>query len=122
MLFHQIFYNISNIELPEYYTKYSDDDRKRLRSSIKPPDYFGGNKQTINLQKPREAKFNELSLKCTLNVIRAKYKTSFFFRAIQEWNRLPPDIRILKNVDDFKEKLLDYINDQAFSSEIEPYY
>ena len=120
LLFHQIFYKISNIDLPEYYTKYSGEDRKRLRSSIKPPDYFGGNVQTINLQKLREAKFNELSLKCTLNVIRAKYKTSFFFRAIQEWNRLPPDIRILKNVDEFKEKLLDYINDQAFSSETEP--
>ena len=62
-LFRQIFYNISNIDLPEYYTKYSGEDRKRLRSSIKPPDYFGGNAQTINLQKLREAKFNDLSLK-----------------------------------------------------------
>ena len=119
MLFHQIFYNISNIDLPEYHTKYSGEDRKRLRSSIKPPDYFGGNKQTINLQRLREAKFSELSLKCTLNVIRERYKSSFFFRAIQEWNRLPPDIRLLKNVDEFKEKLLNHINNQAFFSETE---
>ena len=74
-LFHKIFYKKCNIDLPEYYVKYSDEDRKRLRSSIKPPDYLGGNKQTINLEELRKAKFNELSLKCTLNVIIAKYKT-----------------------------------------------
>ena len=50
LLFHQIFYNISNIELPKYYTKYSCQDKKKLKSSIKPPDYFGGNVQIINLQ------------------------------------------------------------------------
>ena len=43
LLFHQIFYKISNIDLPEYYTKYSGEDRKRVRCFIKPPDYFGGN-------------------------------------------------------------------------------
>ena len=120
LLFHKIFYKKCNIDLPEYYVKYSDEDRKRLRSSIKPPDYFGGNKQTINLEALRKAKFNELSLKCTLNIIRAKYKTSFFFRATQEWNRLPPDIRILENPEKFEQKLLEHINKQAFCFEIEP--
>ena len=77
-------------------------------------------KKLSNLEALRKAKFNELSLKCTLNVIRAKYKTSFFFRTIQEWNRLPPDIRKLENSEKFEQKLLEHINKQAFCFEIEP--
>ena len=118
--FIKYFIIISTIYLPEYCNKYFGEDGKRLRSYIKPLDYFGGNVQTIHLQNLREEKFSELSLKFTFNVIRAKYKISLFFRAIQEWNVLPQDIRSLKNVDEFKEKFLDYINDQAFSCGTEP--
>ena len=77
--FIKYFIIISTIYLPEYCNKYFGEDGKRLRSYIKPLDYFGGNVQTIHLQKLREEKFSELSLKFTFNVIRAKYKISLFF-------------------------------------------
>ena len=67
LLFHQIFCKKSCIELPAYYIKYSEDERKRLRTVIKPPEYYGGGTQTMNLQKPRESKNSELSLKRTLS-------------------------------------------------------
>ena len=120
VLFHNIFYNKIDIKLPQYYTKYSAEENVRLRKCIKPPEYFGNNTETINLQTPREAKYNELSLKCTLDVVKMKYKLSFFFRTVQEWNRLPPDLRILEASHEFRDKLLTHIKKQAFSSEIEP--
>ena len=64
--------------------------------------------------------FNELSLKCTLGVVKMKYKSSFFFRTVQEWNRLPPDLRMLEVSDEFREKLLTHLKRQAFTSELEP--
>ena len=66
LLFHGIFYQNTCIELPQHYIKYSIEERKRLRSVIKPPDYFGSGVQTIDLQKPRNNKNYDLSLKCTL--------------------------------------------------------
>ena len=118
LLFHQIFYKKSSIKLPVYYTKYTGDERKRLRTVIKPPEYYGGGTQTINLQKPRETKNSELSLKCTLNNINLKYKSSFFFRTIQEWNRLLPEIREEENFGVFRTNLYNHLNKIAF--EIEP--
>ena len=118
LLFHQIFYKKSCIVLPVYYTKYSGDERNRLRSVIKPPEYYGGGTQIMNLQKLRETKNSELSLKCTLSKINLKYKSSFFFRTVQEWNRLLPEIREEKNFSIFKTKLCNHLNKEAF--EIEP--
>ena len=118
LLFHQIFYKKSSIKLPVYYTKYTGDERKRLRTVIKPPEYYGGGTQTINLQKLRETKNSELSLKCTLSKINLKYKSSFFFRTIQEWNRLLPEIREEENFGVFRTNLYNHLNKIAF--EIEP--
>ena len=112
-----ILFQKSCIELPVYYTKYSEDERKRLRSVIKPPKYYGGGTQTLNLQKPRETKNSELSLKCTQSKINLKYKSSFFFRTVQEWNRLLCEIRE-GDFGIFKTKLNDHLNKEAF--EIEP--
>ena len=119
LLFHQIFYKKSCIELPVYYIKYSDDERKRLRTVIKPPEYYGGVKQTINLQKPRESKNSELSLKCTLSKTNLKYKSSFFFRTVQEWNRLLPEIREEENFGIFKTNLYKHLNKKAFEIELD---
>ena len=120
MLFHSIFYNKSNIKLPDYYIKYSDEEKSRLRKCIKPPNYFGGSVQTIDLQTPRESNYSDLSLKCNIAEIKLKYRSLFFFRATQEWNRLPSDVRLIENSNQFRDNLLAYINVQAFSSEIEP--
>ena len=67
-----------------------------LENASNPPNILVNNAETINLQAPREAKFNELSLKSTLYVVKMKYKSSFFFRTVQEWNRLPSNLRILE--------------------------
>ena len=91
-----------------------------MRPVNNPSDYFGGGTQTINLQKPRENKNCELSLKCTLDNANVKYRSSFFFRTVQEWNRLPHEIRKEENFAAFKTKLYKYLNEKAFDFEVEP--
>ena len=120
LLFHMIFYKNISIELPEHYTSFSGEERTRLRSVINPPDYLGGSALKLNLQKLRETKNCELSLKCTLKKINLKYKSSFFFRTIQEWNRIPHEIRNKENFGTFKIELYKYLNEKAFDYEIEP--
>ena len=120
LLFHGIFYQNTCIELPQHYIRYSIEERKRLRSVIKPPDYFGSGVQTLDLQKPRNNKNCDLSLKCTLNKTNQKYMSSFFFRTVQEWNRLPPEIRKEENFETYKTELYKYLNEKAFDFELEP--
>ena len=91
-----------------------------ITSLDKPPNYFGGSVQTIDLQRPRESNYSDLSLKCNIAETKLKYRSSFFFRATQEWNRLPSDVLLIENSNQFRDNLLAYINIQAFSSEIEP--
>ena len=120
LLFHEIFYKNTCIELPGCYTRFSVEENNRLRSVINPPDYFGNGTHTINLQKSRESKSCDLSLKCTLNNTNVKYKSSFFFRTVQEWNRIPPEIRKEENFTTFKTELYNYLYEKAFDFELEP--
>ena len=61
-----------------------------------------------------------MSLKCSLNKTNVKYKSSFFFRTVQEWNRIPPEIRKQENFTTFKTELYKYLNEKGFDFEIEP--
>ena len=63
---------------------------------------------------------DELSLNCTIDVTSSTYKASFFYRVVQDWNRLPSGVRSKENVDDFKESLIEYLKEQAFNFELEP--
>ena len=120
VLFYDIYYEHSCIELPEHYKPYTNDDlRSRLRNIIRPPDYLNSN-ETLDLQNLRKTKNDELSLNCTIDVTSSIYKSSFFYRVVQDWNRLPSEVRSKENVDIFKESLIEYLKQQAFDFELEP--
>ena len=52
VLFHKIYNNDSCIKLPSYLQPFTDADRNRLRSNIRPPTYFQDS-TTINLDGTR---------------------------------------------------------------------
>ena len=45
--------------------------------------------------------------------------SSFFFRTVQEWNRLPSEIRKEENFETYKTELYKYLNEKAFDFEFE---
>ena len=63
VLFYNIYNNKSCVKLPGYYVPITNEDKNRLRKTIKPPNYLGGNETLINLENMRKIKNNDLSLK-----------------------------------------------------------
>ena len=118
IMFYKIYNDVSCIKLPEYYTPIANEDRVRLRATIKPPNYLSANRQTINLENLRSTKFDKTSLKCDINSQATCYKNNFFFRTVQHWNRVPVEIRSQVSFDGFKESLRAHLIKQAF--ELEP--
>ena len=116
-MFYEIYNDKSCIKIPEYYKPLTNEDTSRLRKTIQPPSYLGGN-ETLNLEKMRKTKNDNLSLKCTTCVNSNVFKNSFFYRTVQEWNRIPIEIRSAENLALFKDRLIQYLRKQAF--EIEP--
>ena len=119
VLFYDMYYENSCVKIPEHYKPFTTEERSRLRTTIRPPNYLNSN-ETLNLDSMRKTKNDELSLNCTINVSNNTYKSSFFFRAVQDWNRLPADLRSKENVNIFKEHLAKYLKQEAFYFELEP--
>ena len=119
VLFYNIYYAISCIKLPEHYKPFTNEERVRLRSTIRPPNYLNSN-ETLDLDNMRKTKNDKLSLNCTIDVSSPTYKSSFFFRAVQDWNRLPAELRSKENVNLFKDGLIKYLKQLAFDFELEP--
>ena len=49
-----------------------------------------------------------------------KFSNIFFFRTVQEWNRVPIEIRSAEHVIRFKDSLIAYLKQQAFIFNLEP--
>ena len=64
----------------------------------------------------RMSRVDSLSLRCEVNPRSASYKSSFFFRCVQEWNRLPSGIKELDFKPIFKEKLIEHIKNETFKA------
>ena len=120
IMFYKIYNDVSCIKLPEYYKPITNEDRSRLRTTINPPNYLGANSQTINLQNLRNTKFDKTSLKCDIDAQTNCYKNSFFFRTVQNWNKVLVEIRSAVSFDRFKESLRAHLIKQAFDFELEP--
>ena len=114
IIYYNIYNNKSCVKLPEYYHPVTDEDRSKLRKNIKPPDYLEAN-EILDLGQLRKTKSNEFSLKCIKDVNSNIFKNCFFFRTLQEWNRIPTEIRSAKNVTIFKENLRNYLKGRAFT-------
>ena len=116
-MFYKIYNGKTCIKLPEYYKPITNEDTSRLRKAIKPPKYLLGN-ETINLENMRNTKNDSLSIKCIPEVHSSVFKNCFFFRTVQEWNRVPIEIRSADSSAVFENGLKSYLWKQAL--EIEP--
>ena len=117
MLFYDIYNDLSCVKLPEYLKPFSQEERRRLRPIIKPPEIFAG-KETLSLQKMRESKNDCYSLKSEIEAKSSAFKSSFFFRTVQEWNSLPSEIKEAPNKTAFRESLLEHTKNNTFKFDI----
>ena len=113
LLFFDIYHGDSCLKLPEYVKHVSQDQRSRLRTKIVPPKDLDNNKAGI-LSQMRKSRIDSHSLRCEIDPRSASYKSSFFFRCVQEWNCLPSEIKELDLKPIFKEKLIEHIKNETF--------
>ena len=108
VIFHKIYYKYNDycVELPSYLRPYVEEDRRRLRSNVNPPDYLNSQVSTTDLSNMRTVRQDEKSLKCEIESNCPQFKCSFFFRAHLVWNHLPVDLRSEECPLKFKKLLL----------------
>ena len=107
VLFHNIYYGQSVVELPQYLVPITNDDRSRLRSNIRPPERFSQTESSgiPDLDKRRNNRFDGLSLKCAVEAKTRPFKNSFFFRTHSVWNDLPTDLKEQSDCGNFQSNL-----------------
>ena len=110
VLFHKIYYGKSITKLPDYLHAITNEDRSRLRSNIGPPQYYS-QASTIDLGTIRANRYDNLSLKCSIEPKVAAFKHSYFFRAHLLWNVLPVKLREIKEIAKFEKCLKSYLWD-----------
>lgn len=101
IIFHKMFYGNYTIKLPPYLIPVSIEDRTRLRTNIRPPNYLNET-STLDLSTMRSTSVDELSLKCCIEPRAAAFKNGFFFRAHLLWNHIPVKIRKTTSPQKFK--------------------
>ena len=112
VIFHKIYYNNYIIKLPSYLIPLTLEDRSRLRSNIRPPNYLNGEDlNTLDLSSMRSTRVDELSLKCSIEPKAPAFKNSFFFRAHILWNHIPVRIRSIQCIALFKTTLTSHLWD-----------
>ena len=64
----------------------------------------------------REARSDPLCLKCEIDPKCSAFKSSYFFRTVQEWNSLPSEIKESTTKSIFRAKLLRHIKHEVFKT------
>ena len=113
LLFFDIYHGDSCLKMPQYVKHVSTDHRARLRSKIVPPKDLEDNKAGL-LSEMRKSRVDIYSLRCEVDPRNASYKSSFFFRCVQEWNCLPSEIKGLDSKSMFKEHLIEHFKNETF--------
>ena len=112
-MFHKIYYDICCVKLPSYFRSCNLEDRGRLRSNVRPPNYLDGRTSSVDLSAMRTMSVDDKSLKCEVAATSIAFKNSFFFRGHILWNYLPLSIRGEMCPTKFREALLPHIWDLA---------
>ncbi len=115
VLFHDIVNDVSCVQMPQYVKPHTTEQRSKLRSKIKQPERFGGNRE-LNFHNLRQNRYDSGSLKCEIEAKSPCFKASFFFRTIQEWNVLPAELRSTPGKNDFRVKLFEYLKEKNFKN------
>ena len=114
LLFYDAYNDMSCVKLPSYVKHLSQNERGRLRPKIVPPQHYAGNESGLCLQEMRQSRNDCFSLKCEIEPKSPAFRSSFFFRTVQEWNRLPSEIKESVSKTLFREKLLEHIKTITF--------
>jgi hypothetical protein len=113
LLFFDIYHGGSCLKMPEYLGHVSEDNRARLRANIVPPKDLNNNKAGL-LSRMRKSRVDKL--RCKVDPRCASYKSSFFFRCVQESNSLPSEIKEIDSMSLLKEKLIEHIKNETFKT------
>jgi hypothetical protein len=95
VMFHNIYYDRSVVKLPPYIVPMTGADRGRFRSNTRPPERYnqGESSGLPNIHARRNNRFDDMSLKCTVEAKTRSFKSSFFFRTHILWNDLPTELK-----------------------------
>lgn len=94
-MFHNIYYDRSVVKLPHYLVPIPNADRARFRANIRPPERFGEAEYAgvPDANAIRNNRFDDMSLKCSVEAKARSFKSSFFFRTHLKWNDLPTELK-----------------------------
>ena len=111
--FFKIYHGTSVVKLPNYLVQVSSNDRCRLRSNIRPPAQYSQSEESgiPDLALMRNNRYDSTSLKCVLETQTMALKRSFFFRTHLMWNDLPPELRTVSDINQFRSKLKSHMWD-----------
>ena len=115
LFIYDIYHDVLCVKLPCYIKHFSHDERRRLRLIIKHPQLCSGN-ESLTFHKVREARSDLLCLKCEIEPKCSAFKSSYFFRTVQEWNSLPSEIKESATKSIFRAKLLRHIKHEVFKT------
>ena len=109
VMFQKIYNGLCCVQLPSYLRNCSDEDRGRLRSNVRPPNYLDGRTSSVDLSSMRATNLDSKSLKCEVSSTSVVFKNGFFFRGHILWNHVPLSIREEVCPKKFKEALLPHL-------------
>ena len=111
VMFHNIFHEHSVVKFPGYLLPITADDRSRLRSNIRPPEFLGqsSSSELPDFQSSRNRQLDNSSFKCAIEGKSKSFKAGFFFRTHTIWNDLTVSLREIIENSAFQVKLKEYM-------------
>ena len=113
LIFHKICNDLSCVKLPFYFRHCDEQDRSRLRDSLRPPSCLDRRTSTVDLRSLRTQNLEDQSFICDIPLTSKAYRESFFFRAHLLWNHLPLEIKLIDCPIKFRESLDAHLWDLA---------
>ena len=113
LIFHKICKDLSCVKLPFYFRHCDEQDRCRLRDSLRPPRCLDRRTSTVDLCSLRTQNLEDQSFICDIPLTSKAYRESFFFRAHLLWNHLPLEIKLIDCPIKFRESLDAHLWDLA---------
>ena len=113
VMFHNIYYDRSVVKLPQYLVPMTSTDRSRFRSNIRPPERFNQTESSDvhDTNARRNNRFDDMSLKCSVEATTRSFKSSFFFRTHLMWNDLPTELKHQSDSGTFQSNLKHHLWD-----------
>ena len=111
VMFHNIFHGHSVVKFPQYLAHVTDDDRSRLRSNVRPPEWANqcSTSELPDFSSMRSRQLDNTSLKCCIVGKSNSFRNSFFFRTHTIWNDLAVPLREIVESTAFQVKLKEFM-------------